>query len=130
MTAAMPLFLNWERVRSLFCNLDRTSASSTSDAEPAAKQIAGVLRPGGRFVADLGQDGLANWYAMFVNGWWNPTMQKDDNGRDDSAVRYRERQSFENIRDEIFRTAVQNYALSGNGNTADYVRLRVVAIRL
>jgi ubiquinone/menaquinone biosynthesis C-methylase UbiE len=99
------------------------------EAEQAAKQIAGVIRPGGRFVADLGLDGLANWYAMFVKGWWNPTMQRDDNGRDDSAVRYRERQSFEHIRDEIFKTAVQNYALSGHGNTADYVRLRVVAIR-
>ncbi|KAB2933904.1 MAG: methyltransferase domain-containing protein [Leptonema illini] len=159
------------------------------EAEQAAKQIAGVLRPGGRFVAefggyrnveqicralteaanaaglgieypwyypeadeyrvvlekagfevqmlqwfrrptDLGLDGLANWYAMFVKGWWNPTMQRDDNGRDDSAVRYRERQSFEHIRNEIFKTAVQNYALSGHGNTADYVRLRVVATRL
>jgi len=159
------------------------------EASQAAKQIAGVLKQGGRFVAefggyrnveqisrflteaaaaaglsieypwyypkadeyravleevgfevqmlqwfrrptDLGPDGLANWYSMFVKGWWNPVIHEDDKGRDDSAVRYRERQSFEHIRDEVFKTAVDNYARSRNGNTADYVRLRVVATKL
>lgn len=65
------------------------------EAEQAAKQIAGVLKPGGRFVAEFG-------------GYRN----------------------VEQIRDQIFSAAVQDYARSGNGNTADYVRLRVVATRL